>query len=175
MLTSWVKPATTPRARPARRLAALQPVGIERLFRLAVPCQTSRPETVRVLMAWPERRCVGLQNNALPPILDSASLLQEHPIASVAVLCHMVEDAGYDDAWKARHAPSIKPRGKRCKLKSVTVIPRLHTLGSLRFGRREAAFSDSWPPAKCPYSIDLQNIIITSEKRWCFVGTPRPV
>ena len=34
--------STTPGARPARRLAALQLVGIEQLFRLVVPCQTPR-------------------------------------------------------------------------------------------------------------------------------------
>lgn len=42
MLTRKVKAATTPGARPARRLAALQLVAIEQLFRLVVPCQTPR-------------------------------------------------------------------------------------------------------------------------------------
>jgi len=42
MLTGRVKAATTPGARPARRLAALQLVAIEQLFRLLVPCQTPR-------------------------------------------------------------------------------------------------------------------------------------
>ena len=41
-LTPRVKVATTLRARPARRLAALQLVAIERLFRLTAPCQTPR-------------------------------------------------------------------------------------------------------------------------------------
>jgi hypothetical protein len=42
MLTGRVKTATTPGERPARRLAALQLVAIEKLFRLVVPCQTPR-------------------------------------------------------------------------------------------------------------------------------------
>jgi len=40
--TCWVNTATAAMARPARRPAALQLVGIESLFRLVVPCWTPR-------------------------------------------------------------------------------------------------------------------------------------
>jgi len=40
--TCWVNAATAATARPARRPAALQLVGIESLFRLVVPCWTPR-------------------------------------------------------------------------------------------------------------------------------------
>src|SRR6056297_1448107 len=42
IVTRWVDVATAARARPARRPASLQLVGIERLFRLVVPCWTPR-------------------------------------------------------------------------------------------------------------------------------------
>jgi hypothetical protein len=41
-LACRVKTATIPGARPARRLAAFQAVGIAQLIRLVVPCQTPR-------------------------------------------------------------------------------------------------------------------------------------
>jgi hypothetical protein len=41
-ITSWVNGATIAMARPAGRLALLQPAGIERLFRRVVSCQPPR-------------------------------------------------------------------------------------------------------------------------------------
>src|SRR6056297_1059072 len=42
IVTRWVDVATAARARPARRPASLQLVGIVRLFSLLVPCWTPR-------------------------------------------------------------------------------------------------------------------------------------
>ena len=80
-----VKAATAPGARPARRLAALQLVGIERLFRLVVPCQTPRG-------THPGGRPTAASRlNCPPPPYGDYNLVRETPNRAVRGLFSVPE------------------------------------------------------------------------------------